>query len=150
MGVPTSPTVLLLVNCNSSVKCIRLESCAVYCFCGGDLAAPPAGDDIAEVVRQGQRRTAMILSLRLGDGDALALALKDVLPLELGHGGEHGQHELTGRGGGVDRLLLGDELNLLGGQLLDELQQVAGVAGKAADRLDDHGVARADVVHHAL
>lgn len=122
VGTPTSPTVLLLVNCNSSVKCIRLESCAVHCFCGGDLAAPPAGDDIVEVVRQRLRRAAAVFSLRLGDGDTLALALQDVLALELGYGGENGQHELAGRGGGVDRLLLGDEFDLLGGQLFNQLQ----------------------------
>ena len=57
----------------------------------------------------------MILSLRLGNRDTLALALEDVFAFQFGHRREHGQHKFPSRGGSVDCLLLGDELDLLGG-----------------------------------
>lgn len=49
--------------------------------------------------------SAFIYAVGLGNGDALPLALKDVLPLQLRHSTEHGQHELASGCGGVDGLL---------------------------------------------
>ena len=135
---------------NSAIERVGFQACPSHSLPRGNFAAPPLGDDIVKVVWQWQRHASTVFSLRLGDGDALALALQNVLPLELGHGGENGQHEFAGWGGGVDRLLLGDELDFLGRQLFDQLEQVAGIAGETADRLDDYGVALADVVQHAL
>lgn len=50
-------------------------------------------------------RPAAIFALLFGKGDALALALEDVLALELVDHRECSQHELTGRRCGADRNL---------------------------------------------
>lgn len=140
----------IFVLSDFSIKCIRSKPRPAHGLPCGDLAAPPAGNDIVKVVRQRLRRAAVVSALRLGEGDALALALEDVIPLEFGDSREHGQHEFSCRGGGVDRLLFGHELDFLDGQLFDQLEQVAGVARKAADRLDDHRVPFADIGQHAF
>ena len=44
----------------------------------------------------------------LGNGDAFPLALEDVLPFQLRHRTEHGQHKLAGRRCGVDGFFFAD------------------------------------------
>lgn len=47
----------------SSIKGIRLEPRPSHGLPSGDLAAPPLGDDIVEVVGQWQRCAAMVFAL---------------------------------------------------------------------------------------
>ena len=61
---------------------------------------------------------------------------------------EDGQHKLSCGCGGVDGLFLGDELHLLVGQLLCQIQQVAGVPGKTADGFYNHRIALTHIGEH--
>ena len=76
-----------------------------------------------------------------GDCNPLPLPLEDVIPLQLRHSAEDGEHKFPGRGG-VDVLLLGDKLHPLCGEQLCQVQQVPGTAGKAADGLHNDRMGR--------
>ena len=97
------------------------------------ISCPPAGNHPFEVIRQRHRPSAGVLALCLGDGNALALTLKNILTLELCNRREHGQHKLAGGRGRVDCLLVADEFYLFLGQSFHEIKQVARVPRKAAD-----------------
>ena len=92
----------------------------------------------------------LVDALLFGDGDAFRLTLEDVLPLQFCHGTEDGQHKLTRGSGGIDGLLLGNELHPFRSQLLHQFQKVFRVSGKAANAFHYNGVSLPDKSHHGL
>ena len=125
----------------SSVKGIRLEPCLPHGLSRGNLSCPPAGNHPFEVIRHRHRFAADVLALLFGNRDALALTLKNILPLKFRDCREYGQHKFAGRCGRVDGLLAADEFYLFLGQPFHEIEQVARVSRKAADGLDNNRVA---------
>ena len=110
----------------------------------------PACDYPLEIVRKRQWLATGVLALFFRDSNSLTLTLKNILTLELRDGRKYGEHEFTGWCSGVDGLLAADKLNLLFSQPCYKVEQVACVAGKAADRLDNNRIAVPDVFHHAV
>lgn len=115
----------------------------------GDFTRPPLCHDGCEVGAL-DRFASLVHTALFGYRYALALALQNILALELRHRAEHRQHELAARRRGVDRLLLGHEAHFLFCERLDKLEQVAGVAREAADGFHDDRVAFANVGEHLL
>lgn len=109
----------------------------------GNLSCPPARNHPFEVVRQRHRPSAGVPALCLGDGNALALTLQNILAFKLRDCCEYSQHKLAGRCGRVDGLLAADEFYLFLGQSFHEVKQVARVSRKSADGLDNNCVAAA-------
>ena len=116
---------------------------------GSEFTAPPPGTHLVKI-RMDNGFPSLILPLTPGQLNSLPLALEEVFPLQLGHRAEHGEHELAGGGGGVDGLFLRDKLHPFGVELSHQLQEIAGIAGKTADRLHDHCIPLANKGHHLL
>ena len=78
----------------------------------------------------------------------------DVFALDLCHGGQHGNHQLTGFLGAVDTVLYADKIHaiilhgLQGGQ---HIRSVAPEAGQLEHQHEGHTVlAGLDILHHAI
>ena len=98
----------------------------------------------------GLKSGAVVLAVGLGNGDALFLSLENILPLQFRDCAEYRQHELSRRCSRVDGFFFGDKFHPLGGELLHQIQKVAGVTGEAADGLHHHHVPLPHEIHHAL
>ena len=85
----------------SPVKRTLTHSQLPHGFGGGNLAIAPLGRDFFKF-RRLKRLATLVDAVGLGNGDAFPLALEDVLPFQLRHRTEHGQHKLAGRRCGVD------------------------------------------------
>ena len=132
----------------TAVKRIRFQPGLPHGLGRGDLSGTPASDYPLEVIGEGQRLAAGVFALFPSDGNTFALSLQDILTLQFCDSREYGKHEFAGWRRGVDCLLSADEFDLLFGQPFHEVEQVARVAGKAADGLDNDRIAAPDVIHH--
>ena len=83
----------------------------LYDFGCCDLAGLPPNNHSVELRGRVKRLPSVVLTLLLGDGDTLPLALEDILPLQLGYCAEDGQHKLAVGCYGIGVLLLEDELH---------------------------------------
>ncbi len=106
----------------SFILCLSLEGCpnsygTVSLPQRGDLIGLPSGNHLREFWEILTWLSTPILSLLLCNGNALFLALEDILTPQFSHSPKDGQHELAGRRGGIDSLLPGDELHALPCQL---------------------------------
>jgi hypothetical protein len=84
------------------------------------------------------------------DGDRGRNPGGDLLPLPLGHRGDHGVEEAAVRGRGVDRLLEGDEIGPLLPEELGEVQKLLRVPRKPGELREDEALdpPAAHVGHH--
>lgn len=85
-----------------------------------------------------------------GDGNALFLALQNVLPLKFIDGTDHRQHQLSGRGGGINILLITDQMNLLALEQFHDPKQVGSASGQATEIVDVDGIAFPGKFQHGL
>ena len=74
-----------------------------------------------------------VLSVALGDGDSLPLKFQKVSPLTFVDGSDHGEHELSGRGGRVDVLFIGNERHTLPVQEFHDVKMILRAPGKAGE-----------------
>ena len=143
------PAVILCGSCAQrslgapAVESIWLESRLPHVLSRGNLSRTPTSDYPLKVIRQGTRLAAGVLALLFSDSNFLALALEDIFAFQFRDCREHGQHKLAGRCGCVNSLFAADKFYLFRGQLFHEIEQVARVPRKAADRLYDYRVAAA-------
>ena len=78
------------------------------------LPAGVPGIELWKVIRHGYFLPALIDAVPFGNGDALPLAVQQILTLELVDGSYHGEHKLPGRCPGVQILFIADQMHTLG------------------------------------
>jgi len=116
-----------------------------------DLPGMIAGiDGFKTLGIQSDGSAALVSAVCLGDGNALPLPFQNVLPLELVDGTDHRQHQLSGGGGGIDVLLVADQMNLLALEQLHDSKQVRSASGQAAEIVDVDGISLPGKFQHGL
>ena len=106
-----------------------------------DLPGMIAGVDSFKTLGiQSDGCAALVSAVCFGDGNALPLPFQNVLPLELIDGSDHRQHQLSGRGGGINILLITDQMNLLALKQFHDLKQVSSTSGKTAEIVNVDGI----------
>ena len=93
---------------------------------------------------------ALVSAVCFGDGDALPLPFQNVLPLKLVDGTNHRQHQFPGGSGGIDVLLVADQMNLLALEQLHNLKQFRSASGQAAEIVDIDGIPLPGKFQHGL
>ena len=78
------------------------------------------------------------------------MPLKDVLPLKLIDRSDHRQHQLSGRGGGIDVLLVADQMNFLALEQFHDLEKICCTSGKAAEIVNVDGIPLPGKFQHGL
>lgn len=86
------------------------------------------------------------------DSDGGAHAVHDFLALPLGHAADHIVEKPPRRAAGVDTFLEGDEVRVVGAEVVGEIHQLAGIAGEAGELGKDEAgdVAALHVGEHPL
>lgn len=85
----------------------------------------------------------------LGSGDAVRGTLPDQLTLELGQRSQHVQHQSSGRRRGIDGLIEHDEIDLFGGETIDNCCEIQHRSRQTVELGDDEHVAVADEIEGA-
>jgi hypothetical protein len=106
---------------------------------------------VLPAVAEGSRTAQRLTELR-PDRDGGRHPLGDLLPLPLGHRGDHGVEEPAGRSGGIDGLLKRNQIRFMLLEKVGELQQLPGIPGETGELRKDEALdlVGLDVGHHAF
>ena len=163
------PGTLLVAVDGEGARTLRSGVCAFCKFCqkavqGGtgdsqqaghllfaDLPGMIAGVDSFKTLGiQSDGSAALVSAVAFGDGYALPLPFQNVLPLKLIDGTNHRQHQFSGRGGGINILLITDQMDLLTLEQFHDPKQVRSASGQAAEIVDVDGIAFPGKFQHGL
>lgn len=72
-----------------------------------------AGIQSGKIIRYNNLLSPLVHTVPFGNGDPFPLAVEQILAFKFVDGGDHSQHQLSGRGSGVQLLLVTDQMYAL-------------------------------------